>query len=345
MREVAKRAGVSTMTVSRALRNHSEISEETRVRIREIAEEIGYSKNPLVSALMTQRSSGKAVNFSGVIAHVHCFPYGYKVRRNLTSLRDGIQRQAKEIGYGVEEFFLNEPGMTPRRLVDILKNRGIHGVIFEHFFHKDVELDIDLSELAAVAIMHTLTRPNLNRIIVNEYQSVVTANEELKKLGYQRIGMALPTYQEGVAKIKRSAAWLQQQTEIPEDQRIPILYHDSPHVAPEDFKKWFNEYRPDAIVGLSRAIPKFVKEMGYELGQDIGYTQFGWSEEDTTLAGVDPNWRQVGMTAINQVVDQMNRNEFGVPTSPLTTMIEGRWVPGPTVAVQERQTISIGAES
>lgn len=41
--DIARRAGVSKVTVSRALNGLDEISEATRARIRRIAEEMGYS--------------------------------------------------------------------------------------------------------------------------------------------------------------------------------------------------------------------------------------------------------------------------------------------------------------
>jgi LacI family transcriptional regulator, repressor for deo operon, udp, cdd, tsx, nupC, and nupG len=58
---VAERAGVSVSTVSRALRGVAGISELTRKRVRDAADEIGYVASPSASRLATGRTSTVAV--------------------------------------------------------------------------------------------------------------------------------------------------------------------------------------------------------------------------------------------------------------------------------------------
>jgi DNA-binding LacI/PurR family transcriptional regulator len=55
--DVARLAGVSQSTVSRALADHSSVSEETRSKVREAAATLGYRPNALARSLITQRSS------------------------------------------------------------------------------------------------------------------------------------------------------------------------------------------------------------------------------------------------------------------------------------------------
>lgn len=61
MSDVASAAGVSTMTVSRALRSDASISEETRKRILALIESMGYVPDSLAGALASQRSGFVAV--------------------------------------------------------------------------------------------------------------------------------------------------------------------------------------------------------------------------------------------------------------------------------------------
>lgn len=56
IRDVARLAGVSYQTVSRVLNDHSSIREETRAKVREVIERIGYRPNPAARALVTSRS-------------------------------------------------------------------------------------------------------------------------------------------------------------------------------------------------------------------------------------------------------------------------------------------------
>lgn len=57
MRDVARKAGVSVMTVSRALNSPEKVSEEMRLRVRAAVEEIGYVPNRLARSLSSNRSS------------------------------------------------------------------------------------------------------------------------------------------------------------------------------------------------------------------------------------------------------------------------------------------------
>ncbi|EME20936.1 LacI family DNA-binding transcriptional regulator [Rhodococcus triatomae] len=59
--EVARRAGVSQSTVSRALRGDPRVVESTRERIRELALEMGYVPHVMARSLITQRSASIAV--------------------------------------------------------------------------------------------------------------------------------------------------------------------------------------------------------------------------------------------------------------------------------------------
>ena len=59
LQDVADRAGVHRSTVALALRDHPRIPEATRVRIKAVADQLGYRVNPFVAALMQSRRVGR----------------------------------------------------------------------------------------------------------------------------------------------------------------------------------------------------------------------------------------------------------------------------------------------
>eukprot|EP01037_Dinobryon_pediforme_P025589 gene25589-27797_t len=67
---IGERLGLSTATVSLALRDNPAVAEETRVRVRQLAEELGYIYNRSAAALRTSRS-----NIVGVVVHGVLNPY------------------------------------------------------------------------------------------------------------------------------------------------------------------------------------------------------------------------------------------------------------------------------
>jgi Transcriptional regulators len=55
--DIAKKVGVSAMTVSRALTGSPEVSDKTRQRVQKCAQALGYRPNRWARSLVTQRSS------------------------------------------------------------------------------------------------------------------------------------------------------------------------------------------------------------------------------------------------------------------------------------------------
>ena len=63
LKTIAERCGVSTATVSKALNDHKDISEETKNRVKQTAQTLGYFPNAAARALKTNRSYNIGVLF------------------------------------------------------------------------------------------------------------------------------------------------------------------------------------------------------------------------------------------------------------------------------------------
>ncbi len=66
MRDLAEAAGVSPMTVSRAFRDDETVSAQTRARVREIADRLGYVYDSTATAFRTQKSGFVAVTLPSI---------------------------------------------------------------------------------------------------------------------------------------------------------------------------------------------------------------------------------------------------------------------------------------
>ena len=66
MKDVAQAAGVSVMTVSRALKSEGSVSEATRLRVRKIADDLGYVFDATAANLRTQRTNFVAVTIPSI---------------------------------------------------------------------------------------------------------------------------------------------------------------------------------------------------------------------------------------------------------------------------------------
>lgn len=117
IKDIAKVGGVSHTTVSRALRGHPAISEETAGRIRQIADELGYVPNTVARGLKTNRSGAL-----GVIVRRIVDPYFSEV---LSGIEDTLYAE----GYSL---FLAASNRDPEReeaIVRAMSERRVDGVI------------------------------------------------------------------------------------------------------------------------------------------------------------------------------------------------------------------------
>ena len=101
--DVARRAGVHRATVSMALRNHPNIPPATRDRILKIAATLGYSPDPMLSALAAYRSRQRGPTFHGTLAWLANSAFGFdwrdrRVRPWLLAGFFGGQAQAMMLG-------------------------------------------------------------------------------------------------------------------------------------------------------------------------------------------------------------------------------------------------------
>ena len=116
IKDIAKAAGVSPSTVSRALSDHPRISTETKGRIRGLAEEMGYTPSLLARSLVTQDTATIGVVITSVSD-----PF-------LAHLVTSIEEVAQEQGYSV---LMSSSYLDPDRELEVVgafhgrRTRGI----------------------------------------------------------------------------------------------------------------------------------------------------------------------------------------------------------------------------
>ena len=80
MKDIARDLGVSVVTVSKVLRNHSDIGANTRKRVLERVKELNYQPNPAARALVTGRT-----NLVGLIVPDLVHPFFAQVAKGLSA--------------------------------------------------------------------------------------------------------------------------------------------------------------------------------------------------------------------------------------------------------------------
>jgi len=117
IKDIAKKAGVSHSTVSRALSEHPSIPKTTADRIKKIAADLGYVPSAVARGLKTSRS-----NALGVIVSRLDDPFFSKILQ-------GIEDVLQEAGYSLFVAASNRDPSREKNIVQSMQERRVDGII------------------------------------------------------------------------------------------------------------------------------------------------------------------------------------------------------------------------
>ncbi len=336
MSDVAKRAGVHVTSVSLALRNHPSLPPTTRARLCRLAEKMGYRPDPALSALVAYRHRARMAKDQPTLAYVTNWDTQWGWRDHVAAHRmffEGATAKAALLGYRLEHFWLGERGLTPRRLSDILAARGITGVILaSHRLAADVPLEFDWPRLSAVKIDFFPREPAMHNVTNDQRAVIQLAVRRAREAGYARIGLVMPTWWDEIVDLAWSAGFLAAQQAVPVARRVPILIYDDPGrecLVPRSLLAgWLRRHRPEAIVSYQPFVRPQLAALGVAVPQDVAFADIFLTETDGRTAGVRQNCHRVGEQAVEILAGQLHQNILGLPTIPISTLVEGSWFDG-----------------
>ncbi len=333
VRSLAKLAGVSAATVSLALRNHPRISTAVRERIRALAEKSGYEANPAVSQLLSQIRGSSTASFRGTIGIVYTSSHleDARVAGVLEWVR-AIRHRATELGFGIDEFFLHEKGMTPARLVRILNTRGVRGLLITGPFggrRLPREMDVVWERSSAIVLGERPVLPELSCVLNNQFETAAEAVRRLLKLGYRRPGLCIHPYVDEVAEHRFSGGFLVAQTQLPRADRVPPQGYSSDGRA--GFLRWLDRHRPDVVLTLHPEIKHWAVSSGRRIPRDLGLLHLDRTEDLPDWAGMHQDNESLGVAAVEMLLGQVYFNVLGAPKFQQCLLVGSKWVDGATV--------------
>ncbi|MCH6259294.1 LacI family transcriptional regulator [Puniceicoccaceae bacterium K14] len=332
LREIADELGISHSSVSRALRNNPSISESLRAKVQNKAEELGYTPDPLLSALSHYRLTSKTKPIKSALAWINPWSNPKKFRENkeFELYWQGAQEAAKRMGFTLEEFSTSKTPLT--RLERILKARNILGVLIgpSHDLSKDgtpVDLvDFPWKDFAVVRFGRSIALPHAHFVSSAQTANTLSSFNTISKKGYRRIGYA------GILRSMRAfgSGFHMAQQYVPASRRLLPLYFDediSIYKQIDRLASWVEKSNPDAIITDGSHLLHMLPDLGYKIPEDIALATT--SIHDTLIdAGIDQNPREIGRTAIRTLVGLLNEQNFGIPQNRTAILIEGTWVNG-----------------
>ncbi|WP_027945010.1 LacI family DNA-binding transcriptional regulator [Amycolatopsis taiwanensis] len=172
--DVARRAGVSTATVSRALNGKSTVDPALVTRVRAAAKELGYHPNGLARNLRRQETAVLAL----IIADVEN-PF-------FTAIARGVEDVAQAEGYSVVLCNSDESAEKERRYIDVALQERVAGVILSPTGATSNVERLHERGTPVVAVDRPL--PAGDQVLVDTRLAAREATNHLIAAGYRRIG-------------------------------------------------------------------------------------------------------------------------------------------------------------
>lgn len=337
MREIAAQAGVSTMTVSRVLRNDPKISTATKAKVNRLCQQLGYKPDPRLSELMSHLRRSQAKRTRETIALIHILPEVETGAPLLTERRQisGLMLRAEELGLAVDTFEWKPSKLSTKALRRILHTRGIRGaaVLTRGAPPDDIHL---LRENFAIATLDGIGE-RLHHAYTDHFQAMSLLVEKLFEKGYRRPAFFL---------LKRVAPWTFERWQAAFMYRAsqygpfdPRLMHVASSIQDDALLRWIGECQPDVLISHIPIVElrQSLEKGGFRIPRDIGIASVEWMPQYPDISGIDQNPEHVGMAVTDLIARQIAYNEIGLPRYPKKVLVEAEWRDAPSLRENEER--------
>jgi DNA-binding LacI/PurR family transcriptional regulator len=339
--DIAAKAGVHVTTVSLALRDHPSIPPATRARIRGVAKKFGYQRDPLLDALnfhRSQRQQQTRVISSAFVVHANTTRL-FSGNHYQPLVYAGAKAAAEARGHTLDIFVVGQGHLAPARLNTILTARSITGVLLSTFEIDIGQLDLDWDQFCAVKIECLHLTPNLDAVSNDQLQVARLAMQQLRKLGYRRIGLATACEDQTRLGGSFGMGVLIEQASLPEAERVPPLLFNLSDVPCLNrmIPEWMRQHRVDVIISNWNELLDVFATAGIRLPDDVAFASLDIPPSMPEVAGVVQNHRLVGQRAMEQLAIMTDAYQRGVPEAQTITYIPGYWQNGVTAPQKARR--------
>jgi len=324
LKDLAKELQVSISTVSRALKNHPDISHELSLKIQELAIERHYSPNPYAMVLLKQTTKTIGVIVPDIVTHFYA------------SIISGIENYTRKRGYFIVISSSQESAQKEMESIDHLSNMRIDGLII--CLSKETidyqSFDKLLNENLPVVFFDRVCRTNeISSVVADNYEAAMAVTQHLYQTGCKRIAHIGGSQQLNITK-ERVAGYLAGLKECNLNYEDDYLvYCDlSPEGAQQATLELLNRKPcPDAIFAVNDTVAfsamKVMKEQGFKIPEDIALV--GFSDEfhativDPELTSVMHPTFEMGEEAARLLISQIEQD---TPRTPRQVILKTKLV-------------------
>lgn len=175
IKDVAKLAGVSVSTVSRALNETTYVKEETRMRVLEAAKELNYMPNVFAQGLKSNRSNTVALIIPDIGNMI--FP----------KITQGVEQVMRKNGYITILCNTGEDFEVEKKYIQSLRNQKIGGFIFATMTKQSSFIYELRKEGIPIVLVERYNDERIDAIGIDNFKAGYSATNYLIEIGHRNI--------------------------------------------------------------------------------------------------------------------------------------------------------------
>ncbi|MFZ4435714.1 MAG: LacI family DNA-binding transcriptional regulator [Flavobacterium psychrophilum] len=323
LKQIARELDVSISTVSKSLRDSSEISEDTRQKVQAFAKLYNYKPNLIALSLKNKKTKTIGIIIPEIVHHF------------FATVISGIENVANERGYNVMVCLSNESFDKEVINMEMLANGSIDGFILS--LSKETQAKKDFHHISEVinqgmpvVMFDRVTNDILcDKVIIDDSLAAFNAVQSLIDKSYKKIALITTVDYVSVGKL-RTEGYLQalRNNEIAIDLNRIVKIEDIDHCS-DQIEALITTQDLDAVFAVNELFAvtaiKAAKNAQIEIPKDlavIGFTDGIISKYSSpSITTVSQNGIKMGGKAATMLIDRLEANEE-VEESYKTEVIE-----------------------
>ncbi|MDX2140853.1 MAG: LacI family DNA-binding transcriptional regulator [Chloroflexota bacterium] len=177
IKQVANAAGVSFKTVSRVINRDPNVRADTRARVQEVIQMMGYRPNLAARQMRSQRS--EAIGF--ITDEIATTPFAVNIIR-------GAEKAAWEQRYLLLVVDMDSDPQRARDAIEMMLERKVEGIVYATMRNTIITPPANLSEVPTVLANCRVHNDTFASVIPDEISGGYGATEALINAGRRRIG-------------------------------------------------------------------------------------------------------------------------------------------------------------
>lgn len=329
LKKIASTLGVSTATVSKALKDYPDISEKTKRKVKSLAVSLNYKPNSFAQSLRNQESKTIGLIIPEIVHHF------------FSNIINGVINAATRKGYFVIVLQSDESYESEKKQIQLLIEKNIDGILLS-LSDKTVDykhIKQIINQDVPIVLYDKISKSiNCSKVIIDDKKAAFNATEYLIKTGCKKIA-----HIRGPLKPQTTIDRFIGYKKALEEHNIPFnktLVYIGENLSYEDGYNLMDQIiddHPD-IDGLfastdlvATGVLTRLKEKNIDIPEKvsiIGFSNWFLSKiTSPTLSTIDQPGYEMGMKAFNLLHKEINQIKQGMPVNHEVMEISTKVIP------------------